>query len=227
MLDTKYSVETPEGVHIRLRVVGPLTRALAWVIDVAFRSIVLMILLPLGIFGTLGWTLYGIIAFLLWWFYWILFEVFRNGQTPGKQIMGIAVVHGDGTPVGWRASMLRNLLRAADLLPAIYGVGLISTLFSKYAQRLGDLVAGTLVVYRETYKVTKVNLPRMRPLPPPLPLTLTEQRALISFGESARQLTAERMEELSDILKPLSGQQGHSGKRALLGYAAWLVGARK
>lgn len=227
MLDTTYSVETPEGVLIRLRVAGPMVRALAWSIDAVLRTAIVMGLLPLGIMGMLGWTLYGLISFLLWWFYSIFFEVFQGGQTPGKRMMGIAVIHDDGTPIGWQASMLRNLLRAADLLPALYGLGLMATLFTRNAQRMGDLVAGTLVVYKDSQSATKLDLPKVLPVPPPLSLSLPEQRALVSFAENSGSLSLERMTELSDILEPLSGRKGSVGANALFGYAAWLSGARK
>jgi len=227
MLDTTYSVETPEGVLIRLRVAGPLVRALAWSIDAALRMVIAATLLPLGALGTLGWTLYGLLVFLLWWFYSIFFEVFQGGQTLGKRMLGIAVIHHDGTPIGWRASMLRNLLRAADLLPAIYGLGLMSILFTRNAALKGDLMAGHLGGSTESLSVTKLDLPKVLPVPPPLSLSLPEQRALISFGENAASLSSERMQELSDILEPLSGRTGSPGMNSLFSYAAWLSGARE
>ena len=68
-------------------------------------------------------------VFLLEWFYPVFFEVYRNGATPGKQALNLAVVQDDGIPVGWSASMVRNLLRTADLLPFLYGCGLLSMMW--------------------------------------------------------------------------------------------------
>lgn len=87
--------------------------------------------------------------FLLEWFYPIIFEVYRQGQTPGKKVMAIKVLQDNGIPVGWPTSLIRNLLRAVDFLPMMYGFGVVSMLIARNFRRLGDLAAGTLVVYVE------------------------------------------------------------------------------
>jgi uncharacterized RDD family membrane protein YckC len=78
--------------------------------------------------------------------YFLVFETFWSGRTPGKRMTQIRVIGEDGTGVGWRESLLRNLLRAVDALPVGYLVGALAMIFSPRGQRLGDLVAGTLVV---------------------------------------------------------------------------------
>jgi uncharacterized RDD family membrane protein YckC len=78
--------------------------------------------------------------------YFLLFETLWGGRTPGKRMTQIRVVGEQGTGVGWRESVLRNLLRAVDTLPAGYLIGVLAMIFSPRGQRLGDLVAGTLVV---------------------------------------------------------------------------------
>ena len=86
MLDSVRDVETPEGVHLRLRPAGPVPRAYAWVLDFLIRAaayIFLAIFLP-GL-GDFGGGLLLIAIFLLEWFYPVLFEVYRDGQTPGKR----------------------------------------------------------------------------------------------------------------------------------------------
>src|SRR3546814_8030841 len=70
-----------------------------------------------------------------------------NGQTPGKRAMELRVVSADGAPVGWLASIVRNLLRAVDALPVGYGFGLVASLADPHGRRLGDMVASTLVVH--------------------------------------------------------------------------------
>ena len=96
-------------------------------------------------------------------------------MTPGKKSQGIYVCHDDGTPITLSASMIRNLLRVADFLPFMYLVGVFSVLFNRKSQRIGDMVAGTMVVYgeqdevaglfRKVYGVTagkswQINLPQ-------------------------------------------------------------------
>ena len=104
-------------------------------------------LLPL--LGGAGMGLWLILMFLMEWFYPVLFEVLARGQTVGKMALGIRVLCDDGTPVGWYQSTVRNFLKFVDFLPVLYGAGLLSMLLQKDFKRLGDLAAGTLVVYAE------------------------------------------------------------------------------
>ncbi len=148
LIDTARRFETPEGVELRLTAAGVGARAGAWIIDAFFRAGVYVVAaLVLLVLGGLGQGLMLIVVFIGEWFYGVLFEVLRQGQTPGKRAAGVRVVHDDGTPVGWNAALLRNLLRFADFLPIGYGIGLISMSIHPRFKRLGDLVAGTLVVY--------------------------------------------------------------------------------
>lgn len=82
--------------------------------------------------------------------YFVFFEMLWNGQTPGKRQAGIRVIRDNGTPVTFTESLLRNLVRLVDLLPFYYGIGLVSTLLSRQGKRLGDYVAGTVVVKEHT-----------------------------------------------------------------------------
>nr|GFD53798.1 hypothetical protein [Tanacetum cinerariifolium] len=81
--------------------------------------------------------------------------------------MGLRVVHDDGTPVGWSASLLRNLLRFVDMLPFGYSVGAFACLQHPLFKRLGDLAAGTLVIYRDA-PTPRPTLPDAPPVMPPL-----------------------------------------------------------
>ncbi|MGV8435388.1 RDD family protein, partial [Pseudomonas aeruginosa] len=83
-----------------------------------------------------------LLTFVMTWWYMVLFEVLNQGRSPGKQMMGLRVVHDDGTPVGWAASLLRNLLRFADILPFGYALGLLCCLNHPAFKRLGDIAAG-------------------------------------------------------------------------------------
>ena len=129
----------------------------------------------------------------------VLFEVLRQGRSPGKQWMGLRVVHDDGTPIGWSASLLRNLLRFVDLLPFGYFLGAISCLQHPHFKRLGDLAAGTLVIYREQ-SLARPRIPQAAALRLPFALDLSEQRAILAFAERQGDLSAERVHELASIL---------------------------
>jgi len=226
MLDTYREIETPEGVELHLRTAGPAVRALAFFIDLLLRGLVLFVLsFVLTVAGTFGIGLFLILLFLLEWFYPVLFEVYRQGETPGKRMFGLRVVNDNGTPVGWGPSLVRNLLRAVDFMPSMYVFGLVCMLLNRDFKRLGDLAAGTVVIYRD--RVTpQIALPEVPPLAPPLGLNLGEQRAVINFAERSQRLTDVRAEELADLLTPLTGVQGPQGIQRLYQMANWLVGKR-
>jgi uncharacterized RDD family membrane protein YckC len=226
VLDTRRSIETPEGVELALRVAGPIPRALAWMLDAAIRSGIYMALsIPLGLLGSAGLGFFFLALFLGEWFYPVLFEVFRRGATPGKAKLGIRVLHADGTPVGWTASMIRNLVRFADFLPLLYGFGIVSMLVDRDSRRLGDLAAGTLVVHAEEPTVGAA-VPDVPPLPPPVPLRPDEQRAIIEYAERLGSWTSERQVELANLARPLTGATGRGGVQRLVGMASWIVGHR-
>ncbi|MEN8131662.1 MAG: RDD family protein [Pseudomonadota bacterium] len=214
-----------------MTVAGPVARALAWSIDTLFRTaiyIVIGLLLSLFVAGDFMIGLYFIILFLMEWFYFVFYEVYREGQTPGKSTMGLRVLCDDGTSVDWSASMIRNLLRFVDFLPFIYGFGLISMLIGPDFKRLGDLVAGTIVVYSETQRLPS-TLPEVQPLSPQYALTLEEQQALVSFAERSVSLTPQRNEELAQLTGPLTDRSKTDSKEMLEGVlatAAWIAGRR-
>lgn len=224
MLDTTQLIETPEGVELELRVAGPVVRATAWIIDTIIRSILYVglgyILFP---FGALGKGIFYIGVFVIEWFYPVMFEVLQQGATPGKKWMKLRVLHDLGTPVGWTASMIRNLLRVIDFLPFAYGFGLFSMLATKEFKRLGDLAAGTIVVY-QNQAIKYVALPEVSPLPLAITLPLAQQRAIISFAERAKTLSTERAIELANIVTALTGNTGAPAVSTLYQIAHGLLG---
>jgi hypothetical protein len=129
----------------------------------------------------------------------VLFEVLNQGCSPGKQVMGLRVVQDDGTPISWSASLIRNLLRFVDMLPFGYFLGAISCLQHPHFKRLGDLAAGTLVIYREQ-PLKRPQVPQAVALRLPFALDLSEQRAILGFAERQGELSAERVHELASIL---------------------------
>ena len=225
MLDTYREVVTPEGVALHLPAAGPVPRALAWGIDLAIRiGVLLLVAMVLGLLGAAGQGLYLIVLFLVFWAYPILFEALWNGQTPGKKAMGLRVVNGDGAPVGWLPAITRNLLRTVDMLPFGYTTGLLACLADPYGRRLGDLVAGTLVLHEPAS--TRTAAPINAVLAPQLALRPAEQAAVVAFGERAPLLSPARQEELADIVEPLTGARGQGGVLRLFGMANWLLGRR-
>ena len=226
MLDTVREVHTPEGVALRLPAAGPVPRALAWLIDFGIRMGLLMAAsMVLGALDEAGMGVYLLVLFVLFWLYPILCEGLFDGQTPGKRALDLRVVSSDGAPVSWLAACVRNLMRTVDMLPLGYACGLVSSLADPWGRRLGDLVAGTLVVH----------VRMLQPLPavhavdahaPQVALRPEDQVAVLAFAERAPRLTPERQQELADSAAPATGAQGLDGVRRLAGIAHWLLGKR-
>lgn len=223
-MDTRYQVETPEGIDLVLRPAGVVPRALAFAIDFLIRGVLLAILFTLfALLGQFGIGLSSILLFIVHWWYMVLFEVLNQGRTPGKQLLGLRVIHDDGTPISWPASLTRNLLRTVDMLPFAYVFGMLSCLNHPAFKRLGDIAAGTLVVYRDLPPTTK-HLAGADTLHAPFVMNLNEQRALISFSERASELSDARRQELAEIIAEplqvpaeLAESQIHGIARGLMG----------
>ncbi|HXF15485.1 MAG TPA: stage II sporulation protein M [Burkholderiales bacterium] len=161
-MDERISIITPDHVELDFEPAGIGSRLLAFIIDqiILYLSILAIVLLLLfsGAMGivsgisqewssTITLTVLAFVIFFLNWGYFLLFEALNKGQTPGKRSTGIRVVRDSGLPVGWRESALRNFVRIADIMPppACFVAGLM-ILLSKQGKRLGDLLAGTMVV---------------------------------------------------------------------------------
>ena len=227
MLDTARRIATPEGIELALRLAGPVPRAGAWALDFLLRLAILAVLaMMLGALGGFGTGVFLLCWFFLEWLFPAWCEVNWGGATPGKKALDLVVLHDDGTPVRWPAALARNLLRAIDFLPIFYGFGLVAMLLNRDFKRLGDLAAGTIVVYREP-KPRGFQVPQATPLPPPVPLTLPEQRAILDFAERAQGLTEERAEELATIPHALVGRlEGRAAAEQLVRIANYLVGRK-
>lgn len=221
MLDTLRQYETPEGIELQLPLAGPAVRASAWLIDMLIRAAVyLAAAYVLALMDHMGYGIFLVLIFLLEWFYPVIFEA-KQGATPGKKVMGLLVCHDNGTPLNWQSSLLRNLLRVADFLPFWYGFGLITMLANRDFKRLGDIAAGTVVVYAPPKLLTR-PLPDSPPRPLPTPLDLTEQRAISDFAERSASLSKARTNELASLLADMTGKEGQAASQTLFGYAQWL-----
>jgi uncharacterized RDD family membrane protein YckC len=200
-IDTTVTLETPEGIGIAVRPAGLFARGLAFLVDELIRwAIIAVGLIAAAFLGRFGLGLALIVMFLTYWLYGVAFEVLNNGMTPGKKMRSLQVVHDDGTPIRLPASMLRNLILYVDLLPAAYAAGIVSILLTRNFQRLGDLAASTLVIYRPQQESTVpiAGFPGVRS--PPFPLTPGEQAVLVDYLERAQTLTEERSAELAVLL---------------------------
>lgn len=203
LLDTRQSLETPEGALLPLTPAGFGVRILAQLLDILIRfGITAVIFIVLSLLGGMGVGIALILTFLLEWFYPVFFEVTRQGRTPGKKWMGIRVVNDDGTPITFGPSLLRNLLRVVDFLPMLYLTGIIASLCNRQFKRLGDLAAGSMVIY-EAPPAREPNFEVRGQLPVPADFSTDEQRALLAFAERSKYLSTERQSELATILQPL------------------------
>jgi uncharacterized RDD family membrane protein YckC len=226
-LDTVNVRPTPEGCELALAAAGPFSRALAWVIDLVLRMFVWLSLVQvLAFIGQVGIGAVLLSGFLLEWLAPVAFEVLWHGQSPGKRALGLTVLHDDGTPIGWQASFIRNTIRFVDFLPLCYVTGFVTMLINADGKRLGDLVAGTIVVH------APVTVGAATPIEtdveaPPFPLLPDERRAIVEYAQRVGTLTDERALELATLPVPLvAGLSPRDARTRLLRIASFLLGQR-
>ena len=195
-------VETPEHVVIDYEIAGLGSRALAACLDSAIVAALMAALVYLAAragpaLGAAIFPVIGLALFALLWGYFALFEGFRDGQTPGKRWLGIRVIRDTGHPVTLREAGARNLLRIADFLPPPYLLGALLVAFHPRGKRLGDLVAGTVVVRDEPHEAPAagagaeaIDLPAATAEGAPR-LSDEEFRVLREFVQRAPQLPSE------------------------------------
>ncbi|MCA9265794.1 MAG: RDD family protein [Planctomycetales bacterium] len=233
VVDSTIHVVTPENIAFQYELAGPWRRLPAFVIDVALRGLVIVALTMafafLGSFSIgLVFPLINLTWFVLEWFYGGLFEAYWNGQTPGKRAMGLRVLTTDGRPINGLQAVLRNILRAVDLMPLLplsmlyeefppqgmvptFMFGLIAMTMNHRFQRLGDIVCGTMVVVEERrwlFEVAKIDDPRAAQLaeyiPPNFKINRQLARALAMYVERRRFFKQARRREIArHIAQPL------------------------
>ena len=170
--------------------------------------------------GNVSQAFYLLGFFFVWWFYHVLFEVSPWGATVGKKALGLRVVNEAGGSVTLGQAMIRNFIRGVEMsLPFVPLIAFFNPRF----QRLGDLAAGTLVVY---------SRPRLDPIipgPPPLekvPVNLSlsreEEAALLSYRYRSGGWSEARRMELANHLAKVTGEVGVKGVSRVLGMAHWL-----
>ena len=144
-------IQTPEGCSFSLLLAGPITRFLAWLVDLfVVTGAVFALYMLLGWLVVLGggvmMAVLTVAFFLIWFGYGIVLEWFWRGRTIGKKVFGLQVTDEQGLRLTFHQVALRNLLRLVDMLPVLYLTGGLACLISRRCQRLGDLAAGTVVI---------------------------------------------------------------------------------
>ena len=211
-----------------MRPAGYAVRGAAFLIDVLIRGVILTTLSSVfGKAGHMGIGLLLIVLFVVNWLYPVIFEMLPAAATPGKQAMGLTVLMANGLPLTPEGCLIRNLLRAVDLLPLFYGFGIVAILLRRDSRRIGDLAGGTLVAYRTESKAPGAFGPG-EPTQPPRVLSLRQQAAITAFAWRVTRLTPERAEEIAVLAAdaaPVSAA-GPSMTSRLVGMARWLHGQR-
>jgi uncharacterized RDD family membrane protein YckC len=223
-LDTSIEIVTPENIAFRYQVAGPFRRLPAYLIDLAIRfGVGMVVLFVFSILSVLidmpGLGMAGVLIawFLLAWFYGGMFETFWNGQTPGKRLMQIRVLTAEGRPINGLQAVMRNLLRAIDCQPAmLYMIGLGVATANDRFQRVGDLACGTMVVVEERHwfrGVIRIDEPEARRLAGQIPADFqasrTLARALATYVQRRRFFPwGRRMEIARHLGEPLRERFG-------------------
>jgi uncharacterized RDD family membrane protein YckC len=193
----KLTIETPEQIPLEFPLAGIGSRFLAIALDNLIQALGFLLilfiaatLLPTAARFTpraLTWAaaIFLLCGFVLYSGYYALFEIFWNGQTPGKRLVRLRVISDSGRPVTVYEAVVRNLLRIIDQLPGLYVVGIISVFLTARNKRLGDIVAGTVVVHEKAMLESQPDF-----------------AAAVSTGPSpGLQITAEELELIERFLQ--------------------------
>jgi uncharacterized RDD family membrane protein YckC len=237
-LDSTLGVQTPEGIEYYLYPAGFAARASALAIDSFIQgALVFIFIVATGFLGrAIGIWFSFILAFVINWFYHSAFDIFNRGQSPGKKILGLRVVNGDGSPVSPGASFLRNLLRFADTFMFLYLIAFICILASPGFRRLGDWVADTLVVYADkalhkyiSPALKRPDMPWLSGFPavsPSRQLSYEEKQALLMFARRYPLLGKARSDEVAGLWAEELRPDGNdaSASAVLLGIARAIGG---
>lgn len=206
-MDRIYTIRTPEMVAFEFRLAGLGSRFLAWSVDMVFLAIMLFtitiggcIVGAVGLFTNMNFSgvsfaLLIAALFAIYQGYFMFFEWLWSGRTPGKRYLGLRVIQDNGTRLATFQAIARNLLRIFDSLAPLYGVGAAVAGATARVQRLGDLVAGTIVVREER----ETKLPKVA--------ALAQERQIAFAGDPqlaqlfARRLTKAERELLIDAAR--------------------------
>jgi uncharacterized RDD family membrane protein YckC len=220
-VDQELAVLSPEKTILTYRLAALGSRILAHILDLMILMGVLyaVVMITSAVFyrdqmiaGTIAAVAMIVGSFL----YFILLEGIWNGQTLGKKAMNLRVRMADGTPVTFTGALGRNLMRPADFFPGLYFVGMLAIFSSPRSQRLGDIIAGTVVVHE------KRAIPRFTPAPHvagihPLEMyvgdlrgmTMEEYIALRRYADRFPELPSEVQKRLTkEVWQPIANRRG-------------------
>jgi uncharacterized RDD family membrane protein YckC len=236
MPSPQYSISTPENVDLHLELAGLGNRILACVLD-TLVSLLLNTVITIGLLfvwfslkqmsvpsGVLAATstyllMLGITAnFIVIFGYFLFFEGFWHGQTPGKRIVQIRVVEQNGQPITWSSAIVRNLIRIVD--QSVLLMGLVSMFIDKNERRIGDFAAGTMVIRERTPESSAIHItsvPDSNTFSAQLDvgrITPDEYDLLMTFLKRREKIKAARStvaDQLSDYFKQKLGEENYSG----------------
>jgi uncharacterized RDD family membrane protein YckC len=165
--DDQLRIDTPEQIQLEFPLAGIGSRFLAIFIDTLLQSLVYVAAIVIALTAapylkqlanprTFRWlsptwaaAIVVFIVFGAYWGYFAFFEIIWKGQTPGKRFVKIRVIKESGRPINAYEAIARNLLRAVDMMPTMYIAGLVTMMISPRNKRLGDYVAGSVVVHEK------------------------------------------------------------------------------
>ena len=163
----KLTIDTPEQVHLEFVLAGIGSRFMALFLDSLIQSALFFVLFWVAVGLSLAssfsktktlWAAAAVIlaSFCITWGYYTAFEILWKGQTPGKRWAGIRVIKESGRPINAFEAITRNLMRVVDLFPGFYGFGVVTMMLNSKNRRLGDFVAGTIVVHETSERESTV-----------------------------------------------------------------------
>ena len=246
----KTELELPEEIDLQVELANVGSRTLAILVDLALGGLVLFIVYSLTMLLAHDvaddWltqlssnALKTVLILLIFGFQWVYFNLFEwiwNGQTPGKRLLNLRVIKVDGSPVSGIDVLLRNLSRPIDTLGPMGLIGLLMIFVSRKAQRLGDLMARTLVIHETKIDWSifdQIESPVAAPgltehavtAAPPIRLTSAQWELLHRYLNRRDQFEAEARRRLArtlhDTLKP--AVKGTELERSSLSPEDWLV----
>src|ERR1051326_1653788 len=203
----KLIIKTPEQIPLEFQLAGVGSRALATIVDTLILMVAYVVLFILffvlfvgaaaankmeGPTNSVVWVfaIVLLLSFLLQWGYFAGFEALWKGQTPGKRYLDIRVISDSGAPITPAQAIGRNLLRIVDSFP-MYGIGIITVMVNKQHKRLGDMVAGTVVVHERPPEEAQ----------PALPVSTIAPDAQIVPGFGATRLSVQELELIETFLQ--------------------------
>src|ERR1700761_984423 len=207
-------VDSATGVDVALPMAGPGARSFAFLIDWLIRTILAIAWYVVGaLLYNRGWRITAPMNPGAAWFVYVIappaaiyflyhpiLEVLTRGRTPGKRMAGVQLVARDGGAPSVGALLTRNVFRLVDSFPAAYAVGLITTFVTRDSVRIGDLAAGTLLVYVEINIVGEPTVDRRHPT-----ALLQRLRAWKEVSARVRRLSQKRSEDAADAAAMADG----------------------